>query len=225
MRFISHLDTARALRRALNRAEIAVVYSQGFSPRPRVSFGPPLAVGHLSETEYADIAVAEPIVPEQLADRLNKVLPAGLHIVWAGKVPAGSPSVSAAIAELEYRALVPWKEIAGGEKDEEDLQRALERFRAVEELIVERERKGRTQRFDLKQQVPLLDMDCRPHGVEITMRIGVRKGGFPKPEEVLRAVFSLDGEQMKGALITRTDVGFGSTSESAKGAGRGRYES
>jgi len=112
-----------------------------------------------------------------------------------------------------------------GEKDEQALQRALERFRAVEELIVERERKGRTQRFDLKQQVPLLDMDCRPHGVEITMRIGVRKGGFPKPEEVLRAVFSLDGEQMKGALITRTDVGFGSTSESAKGAGRGRYES
>ena len=220
MRFLSHLDTARALRRALNRAGVMVAHSQGFSPRPKISFGPPLAVGHVSETEYVDIAVAEPLVPKQLADRLNAVLPAGMHVVWAGKVPVGSPSVSAAIAELEYTVVVPWRDIPGGEEEEENLRHALERYRAAERVVVERERKGRIQRFDLKEQVPVLDMTARAQGMEFTVRISVREGGFPKPEEVLRAVFSLNEEQMRGAVITRTDVGFGSAYESANGAGR-----
>ena len=225
VRFISHLDTARALRRALNRAGIAVVYSQGFSPRPKISFGPPLAVGHLSETEYVDLAMMEPIDPQRLVDRLNSVLPSGLHVLWAGKIPAGSPSVSAAITELEYRALVPSKAIGDGEESEGALQCALERFQQSAELIVERERKGRTQRFDLKQQVSMLNVNWGSDGVKITVRIRVGERGFPKPEEVLRRVFSLDEEQMKEALITRADVGFGATSRREKGAGRSRYES
>ena len=210
VRFISHLDTARALRRALNRAGVAVAFSQGFSPRPKISFGPPLAVGHLSETEYEDIAVAEPMVADQLAERLNATLPAGMDIVWAGKVPVGSPSVSAAITELEYTVVLQWSDIPGGEEGLRELQDALERYRGVEKLVVERERKGRIQRFDLKQQVPVLDMNSGAQEVEFVVRISVSKGGFPKPEEVVRAVFGLDEEQMKGAVITRTDVGFGS---------------
>jgi len=211
VRFTSHLDTARALRRALNRAGVAVAFSQGFSPRPKISLGPPLAVGHLSETEYVDIALAEPMGAEQLAERLNATLPAGMEVVWAGKVPAGSPSVSAAITELEYVVVLQWSDIPGGEKGLGNLHRALERYRGAERLIVKRERKGRIQRFDLKQQVPVVDMKSGPQGVEFVVRISVRKGGFPKPEEVIRAVFGLDEEQMKGAVITRTDVGFGSS--------------
>ena len=225
VRFISHLDTGRALRRALSRAAIALSYSQGFSPRPKISFGPPLAVGHLSETEYVDVVVAEPIDPQRLADRLNAVLPAGLQVVWAGKVPPGSPSVSAAITELEYEALVPWKAIGDRDKAERDLQSALERFQQADGLILERERKGRIQRFDLKQQVPMLKADCGSDGVGVTMRISVGKAGFPKPEEVLREVFSLDEEQTKHVFMTRADVGFGATSRRAKGARRSEYES
>jgi radical SAM-linked protein len=209
VRFISHLDTARALRRALNRAGVAVAFSQGFSPRPKISFGPPLAVGHLSETEYVDIALAEPMVAEQLTEKLNATLPAGMEIVWAGKVPTGSPSVSAAITELEYTVVLQWNDIPGGEEGLGNLQHALERYGAAETLVVERERKGRTQRFDLKEQVPALDITSGPHGVEFLVRISVSKGGFPKPEEVVRAVFGMDEGQTKGAVITRTDVGFG----------------
>ena len=225
VRFISHLDTGRALRRALGRAGIGLAYSHGFSPRPKISFGPPLAVGHLSETEYVDVAVAEPIDPQRLADRLNAALPAGLRVLWAGKVPPGSQSVSAAISALEYRVSVAWDTIRDGVKAKEEFQEALETFRQADELIMERERKGKIQRFDLKQQVPMLDMDCASDGAEIAMRISVEQGGFPKPEEVLRAVFPLDEDETKGVLITRSDVGFGSASGRAKGARRSKYES
>lgn len=223
VKFISHLDIAHVLRRALSRAGILPAYTQGFSPRPKISLGIPLAVGHLSETEYADVTLAEPTAPERFMTRLNEVLPEGLQVLWAGRVPPGSPSISASITEIEYRVLVPWSAVAGGEHCTGEFERGLERFRGADELIVERERKGRTQRFDLKQQVPALKLNYRAEAVEVTMRISVREKGFPKPEEVLHAVFSLADEQMKNALITRTDVGLRSASR--KGAGGVRYES
>ena len=39
VRFLSHRDLARVWERALRRAGIRVAYSEGFSPRPKVSFG------------------------------------------------------------------------------------------------------------------------------------------------------------------------------------------
>ncbi len=225
VRFISHLDVARALRRALNRSGISLAYTQGFSPRPKIGMGIPLAVGHLSDTEYADITVAEPIAPQRFAERLNEVLPEGLRVLWAGKVPPGAASVSASITEIQYQASVPWSVISDGERNKDELERALETFRRVDQLIIERERKGKTQRFDLKQQVPMLELAYGADAVEVTMRIAVRQSGFPKPEEVLRALFSLEDGQIKGASIIRTDVGFSSTSRKGKGEGGTRYES
>jgi len=54
-RLIGHLDTIRALTRAIRRAGIEGVYSQGFSPRLKLSFGPALPLGFTSECEFFDI--------------------------------------------------------------------------------------------------------------------------------------------------------------------------
>jgi radical SAM-linked protein len=209
----------------LSRAGVSLAYTQGFSPRPKIGFGVPLAVGHLSETEYADVTVAEPIAPQRFAALLNEVLPEGLYVQWAGRVPPGSASVSASVTEMEYRVSVPWSVIPDGAQAKGQLESGLERFRGADRLVIERERKGKIQQFDLKQQVPMLELRYGAEAVEATMRIGVRQTGFPKPEEVLHAVFSLKDEQTKRASITRTDVGLRSTSRRGKGASGARYES
>jgi len=56
-RFISHLDVVRLFDRAARRAKISLVYSQGFHPRPKLSFGPPLSLGVGSIAEYLDLEV------------------------------------------------------------------------------------------------------------------------------------------------------------------------
>jgi radical SAM-linked protein len=225
VRFISHLDTARAFRRALSRAEIPVAYSQGFSPHPKISLGVPLALGHLSDAEYADVTVAKPIAPQQLMERLNAVLPKGLQVLWAGKVAPGAPNVSAAITQVEYRIMLQWEALSDPGQGEQMFRHALEGFRKAEQLVVERERKGKIQRFDVKEHVPVLKLKYGSHGIEVIMSISVKESGFPKPEEVLAAVFGLTDEQLKGALITRTDVGFGPISRQGRGAGVTDYES
>lgn len=57
-RYASHLDLVRAFYRALRRSELPIAYTQGFSPRPLVSFGPPLPVGVTSVGEYLDFQMA-----------------------------------------------------------------------------------------------------------------------------------------------------------------------
>ncbi len=45
VRFTSHRDAARLWERALRKAELPVAMSQGFTPRPRISFGLALPTG------------------------------------------------------------------------------------------------------------------------------------------------------------------------------------
>ena len=63
-RYTSHLDLARALERALNRAQIPVAYTQGFNRRPRMQMATALPLGYTSEYELADILLLEAMEPE-----------------------------------------------------------------------------------------------------------------------------------------------------------------
>ena len=58
VRFTSHRDVARIWERALRKAEGAVSYSQGFSPRPKLAVGLALSTGHESEAEFLDLELA-----------------------------------------------------------------------------------------------------------------------------------------------------------------------
>lgn len=100
-RFLSHLDLMRILERACRRAGIPVVYSQGFNPHPKFSFGPPLALGVSSEAEYLDMEV-DAGFKGNLANALNLVLPDGLEIVAARPVQVKVAALAAAINVFEY---------------------------------------------------------------------------------------------------------------------------
>ncbi|MDQ1479625.1 MAG: hypothetical protein QOI44_486, partial [Actinomycetota bacterium] len=52
VRWISHRDVARALERAFRITKLPLAFTEGFSPRPKVSFGLALSTGHESEAEY-----------------------------------------------------------------------------------------------------------------------------------------------------------------------------
>jgi radical SAM-linked protein len=55
IRFLSHLDFMTLFHRAAVRAGVAIAFSQGFNPHPKISFGPALPVGMESESEYLDM--------------------------------------------------------------------------------------------------------------------------------------------------------------------------
>lgn len=102
-RFISHLDLTSALNRAVRRAGLPVAYTEGFSPRPRTAFGPPLPLFVEGERELADIELVERVEPELFIARVNEVLPAGIQLLDGRYVSMKAPSITAAILQASYR--------------------------------------------------------------------------------------------------------------------------
>lgn len=77
--FIGHLDLMNIWRRSLRRAGLPLRYSQGFNPRPKISFSPPIKVGVESGSEWCEVELSEECAPEKILSLLQNAFPEGIH--------------------------------------------------------------------------------------------------------------------------------------------------
>ena len=78
--YISHLDLYTSMQRAFKRAKIPLWYTQGFNPHAYIMFPLALSLGVHSSVEIMDFNITEKMNYEDIKDKLNSVLPDGLHI-------------------------------------------------------------------------------------------------------------------------------------------------
>jgi radical SAM-linked protein len=78
--FLSHREAMRSLERALRRSRLPLSFTEGYSPRPRMSFSPALPLGVAAEAEYIEVAVLEEVDGAEVKERLNQALPEGLRV-------------------------------------------------------------------------------------------------------------------------------------------------
>lgn len=201
IRFISHLDVMRALIRALNRASIPVVYSEGFNPRPKISLGPALPLGYESNCELVDIVLARRLRPEDVHQRLATALPQGINLHEIRGVMRSSPRLSQASSAC-YVIELPEGEIG----DNADL--LVAEFFRRDSVLVKRVRKDTSSEIDVKQFVMdarvVTEGGSRWLGVEISMG---GQGTF-SASGVAQAVLNLSPESTKCLRIMRTEIKF-----------------
>jgi len=169
IKYISHLNLAQVFTRVLRRANIPVVISGGFNPRFRISFGPPLPLGISSRSEYLDILLKEEIKTEELAERLNRVLPPGLKILRAKIIHSSTDSLVKIIDRASYIITLKLKEklINSRVKNQEDefkelkkeIEKNVKRFVNLEEIIVEKQAKNGIKMVDIRPSI--LDIKVR----------------------------------------------------------------
>lgn len=152
VRFISHRDVARAFERAFRVEALPLSFTQGFSPRPKVSFGLALSVGHESEAEYLDVELATPIPLEPLPSRLSRALPEGIDVVavqaLADRAPALQEAVGAVEWEIEVLGASP-----GVDAGPDAVAHRIEHVLAATELPLTRQRKGKTTTDDIRPAI------------------------------------------------------------------------
>jgi radical SAM family uncharacterized protein/radical SAM-linked protein len=102
LRYLSHLEMTSVILRGLRRAGVALAYTKGFSPAPKVSFGPPLSVGVNGENEYLDMEVYPPFDPVEYREIINKHMPDGLTFKDMAFIHKKLPSLSSFITMYEY---------------------------------------------------------------------------------------------------------------------------
>ena len=157
LKFISHLDTIRLLQRAIRRAGIKVMYSQGYNPHPKFSFAMPLSLGLETFGDYIEIELEESENPNSIKERLNEVLPEYFQIINVEE----SKNNKTLSARLKYVLYTIKLELENS--NIEDLKSINDKFFS-EEQIVERikikKRRKKVKVFDGRkfiEKIELLD--------------------------------------------------------------------
>ena len=198
IRFTSHRDVARMWERAFRRVQLPLVYTAGFSPRPKIAFGLALSTGHESLAEFLDIELADVqstgtdieladvrsgtgIEPAALPERLTPALPVGLDVTAAGLLAPGGASLQEAVTSctwrIEARGLHP--------SDADELVAAA---LAAEQLVIPRIRKGREVTDDLRPAVLSVSVaGPTVGGTELLAELAVHPRSV-RPAELLTAL-------------------------------------
>ncbi len=194
VRFVSHRDVARLFERALRKLQLPVAYTEGFSPRPKLSFGLALTVAHESEAEYLDVELSEPIDLEALPAALTDALPDGMGVDAVIGIEPGTPSLQQAIVACDWRL-----EILGTTPDA--LERAVADVLAADELPLERVRKGKTTVTDVRPAILHLEiMGPTDDGVELYAQLATETVSLRPAELVRTLAAALDSELVEGRV-------------------------
>lgn len=206
VRYISHLDYAGLIEKAIRRAKLPAAYSEGFNPHMKIAFASALAVGVTSDAEYMDFELTKQLCQPEVFDKLKNSLPPGVKLLKVKPVREfkNQKKHKALMAEVdlaEYELLVPLQ------GDWEQAQKAISDFNAVEEAVFHRVTPKKTKDIEVKQYLNApVKLAMSGDGLKISMDIIITQSGSIKPQEILSLLadeYALP-VQVAEALINRT---------------------
>lgn len=180
VKYVGHLDMARAWERAIRRARLPLAYTQGFNPQPRLHFAAALPVGFTGQAELVDVFLDAELAPADFLARLAPALPAGIQLRHAEPVPRAWPSLQAAVCAARYQV-----EVETAESDVAFADR-LAAFMARPEAWRERRRGKEAARYDLRPLVRALTYtgSCEL-GQSFETVMAAEPGATGRPDELL----------------------------------------
>jgi radical SAM-linked protein len=183
IRFTSHRDAARVWERALRREQLPVALTQGFTPRPRISFGLALPTGAESVAEFVDVDLVDELTQEELAtlpSRLSGALPDGFDVLVAAHRPPAGDSLQEIVSSCTWQLWSPALDV----RHHRDACRLLDSA----SLTLERERKGKRSADDVRPMILDLRVSTEPDGDRLIADIATHGRGL-RPSELAQLAY------------------------------------
>ncbi|AEE91672.1 conserved protein of unknown function [Tepidanaerobacter acetatoxydans Re1] len=198
--FISHLDMIRTFERSFRRADLPLAFTQGFNPRPRISFTPALSVGITSSSEYMDVEFEETVSPEDAVTRLNAVLPEGIQIIKAetadNKIPL---SVVNAATYMVKTAL--------DEENPDELEKAINNLLNREEIIIEKSTKSGAKSVNIAPFIYNMKLLSNTNGTaDICMEVSIGQQGSASPKLIIFELEKLLAKKLEIVSTHREEI-------------------
>jgi len=140
-KYTSHLDLLRFFKRAFRKSGIALSYSQGFNPHPKLGFAQPLSLGYSSICELLEFTTDVPYNTDEIYKMLAEMMPEGLNILWCKEFDDSIKSLAAIADYAEYEVLIPYdieakklEEISKGYLAQDEIQ-AIKRQKKDKKLV------------------------------------------------------------------------------------------
>ncbi|WP_164103984.1 TIGR03936 family radical SAM-associated protein [Candidatus Laterigemmans baculatus] len=206
LRWISHRDLARLWERLLRRSGLQLAMTEGFHPKPRISFPSALALGTESLDEVVELDLTEELSAAELLERLSSDLrgdaatAAGMQITRVCRIPEGFGKAQLACGHfaLEWPPSDAASDALASAVtlDPSEVEARIERLRAAGTIRFTR--KDKPVEASVAEQI--VDLAVRDGRLEMVLRSS--RTASLRPDDVLTAL-GLQGLVEAGGRLTR----------------------
>lgn len=196
LRFTSHRDMARIWERSVRKVQLPIAYSEGFSPRARLSFGLALPTVFESVAEYVDITLESPVDAATLPALLTEALPPGIDVTGAIALEGKVASLQECVEATQWSLFV--------DGDLAELTAWAQEILAADEVMLTRERKGKSRTDDVREAILSLDVttaDADDPASAVPFATAVIIAGLATKPRALRPLELLGINTLPGNLI------------------------
>lgn len=186
MKFIGHLDMVRYFQKVLRRAEVDVVYSEGFSPHQKMSFAAPLSVGVISTGEYFDLEVNSTEASQIMIDKINKENVPEVRILSYKLLPDTAPNAMSIVAGADYIVYTNLFD-----------QEIIDTFMSLSEINILKKTKKSEKEVNIRPMI--YDMNICDEG--IYMKVAQGSVANLKPEAVISALADYAGIELPEYIL------------------------
>lgn len=150
---LGHLDFMREVGRVFRRAGLRIAYSQGYRPKPKMTFSPALGLGVYSLNEKLEIDLLDAPEVDELLLSLNLSSGAGLRFVDAAKIETGQPTLGAVVSGARYLLV-----FANSALSRASLEEKINEFSQREKVMIKRVTKGIGRIINVRERVSTLSV-------------------------------------------------------------------
>lgn len=187
---ISHRDLLRLFERLFRRADLNLRMSEGFHPKPRVSFPSALALGVEGRDEVMEMELAEAMDADELKRQVQDAAPPGLEVHSVTR--CGAQEKKAQVERLHYEVRIP-------AQDADRLAKAIDRFLASRQHMITRDDKSEP--IDARKDLADLSL----HGDVLRFSLWATRTRSVRPREIL-GILGLGDLEQSGTYLTRSRV-------------------
>lgn len=178
--FFSHLEVARAIERSLRRADFPLVFSSGYTPRPRISYAPPLPVGYEGLGEYFDVLLKKRLSRIEAGKLLEESFPNGFKLVDLKYISLESPSLMEISSHAFYRVSLKERSF-----DIEEFEKAFLNYVSSSSLNYRYREKEIVLRKE--EDYPLAHLNVENFFIDLLLPVGSRR--TIRPEVFVKPLF------------------------------------
>lgn len=196
-KYISHLDVMRAFQRAFKRSKIDFWYTEGFHPHLYLTFALPLSLGYESISESVDFRLVSEMPYDEIARKINAVLPVGFKAVSAAKPVMDAKSIRYADYIISFTA-------EGADK-EQVLAAWYRCFEREKVAVLKKTKKGESE-IDLKPHIKLSKLEFKDGRFGFSARLAAGTELNINPELLFDAFKGFSEFEPEDINVVRTAV-------------------
>lgn len=202
LQYISHLDLVRTMMKVIVRAKLPLWYTEGFNPKPKLTFAAPLSIGTESMCEFMDIRLTERISEIDAIRSLNLNMTGEMQAVEAYY----PDEKMTALKWLGYEITI------SDVNASDELAEACDRALSAPELPILKKTKSGEAMVDIKPLIKYSCADFKDGKIVISCVLSADSSSFLNPEYVVKvlqsqcAILSCEDLTQESYTIMRTSA-------------------